>query len=69
MIPMRYSEVVIRRRIDNTMAKKGPKGQTIKTKEKKNYLQNTTLNNSPVYIRQKRRVLEQIATEGFLGSS
>jgi hypothetical protein len=51
------------------MAKKGPKGQTIKTKEKKNYLQNTTLNNSPVYIRQKRRDLEQIATEGFLGSS
>ena len=25
--------------------------------------------NSPVYIRQKRRDLEQIATEGFLGSS
>ena len=24
---------------------------------------------SPVYIRQKRRDLEQIATEGFLGSS
>jgi hypothetical protein len=25
--------------------------------------------NSPIYIRQKRRDLEQIATEGFLGSS
>ena len=35
MIPKRYSEVVIRRRIDNTMAKKGPKGQTIKTKKEK----------------------------------
>ena len=28
-----------------------------------------TYPDSPVYIRQKRRDLEQIATEGFLGSS
>ena len=40
-----------------------------KDKREKELSTNTTLNNSPVYIRQKRRDLEQIATEGFLGSS
>ena len=42
----------------------------VKTKgSRQNKLTNRKERNSPVYIRQKRRDLDQIATEGFLGSS